>query len=123
MNIKKSIFWVSGTTSALLVLAGIGAFICPEMYTKILGGVIAALSLCFGILTALPVFAMGLILGIAMIFLPKTVGGILLVVLGVVGMIVCLIVGVKLCKKSGQAPSAQASSNTLTKEGEMEEVV
>lgn len=111
MIIKKVAFWVGGGMSALLAVAGIFAFICPETYTRILGGVMAALCLCGGMLTALPVFAVGLGLGITIIFTPKTVDGILLIAFGVVGMVAGLVVGLKLCKKTVQEkPSATEES-------------
>ena len=99
MNFKKAIFWSCGGVSAGMILLGVCLMVLPKTFAVVMGAVFAAISICFGLITGMPVFGIGLIAGVCMMLLPPLACGIIFAVVGCGGCVAVAVLGVNESKK------------------------
>ena len=99
MNLKKTLLWVSGTLSAMMLVAGISLILLPKTVAVVVGVVVSCLSLAIGLILADPLSIIGLVLGILLAFASKGIMGAILIAIGIIGAFVPPIISLRLKKE------------------------
>ena len=87
MKKKQLSPWLMGILAAVALVLGICLLFVPKPVIVVAGIVLICLSIAFGLITINPVFALGIVGGVLMIFLPPWTAGIFLMICGIGGMI------------------------------------
>lgn len=99
MNLKKTLLWVIGTLSAMMLVAGISLILLPKTVAVVVGVVVSCLSLATGLILADPLSIIGLVLGILLAFASKGIMGAILIAIGIIGAFVPPIISLRLKKE------------------------
>ncbi|MBQ8236198.1 MAG: hypothetical protein IJZ37_05920 [Clostridia bacterium] len=84
---KKTIAWIAGIGSALVLLGGILLLFTPKVVSTVFGAVLCCLALETGIVSQILISPVLLAAGIVIIAAPKAVGGIMLISAGGLGVL------------------------------------
>lgn len=108
--IFKGVGYLIGALSALLIIIGILEICLPKQFSLIAGIVIIVVSIASGLICLSPISVVGLFIGIFMCFVPKTIMGIIVIVIGVIGCAIVPPITIKVLKFINSKPKKQKKS-------------
>lgn len=104
--IFKGLGYLVGAFSATLILIGVLQICLPRQFS-IIAGIVIIISIASGLICLNPISIVGLLIGIFMLFVPKTAMGIVVIVIGVIGCAIVPPITIKVLKFINSRPKKQ----------------